>query len=108
MSSEKDFDRIFKALSDARRRRILDLLKTRPRTTGEICLEFLELDRCTVMQHLDVLEAARLLVQRKEGRYRWNYLDVVPLREIYERWIDPLTSHAVGVLSRLRHDLENQ
>ena len=108
MSSEREFDQIFKALSDARRRRILDLLKTRPQTTGEICSEFPELDRCTVMQHLDVLERSRLLIRKKEGRHRWNYLDVVPLREIYERWIDPLTSPAVDVLSRLRRDLEEK
>ena len=51
-------DRVFKALSSRTRRELLDLLKERPRTTGELCARFPGLDRCTVMQHLAVLEDA--------------------------------------------------
>ncbi len=54
-------DRVFKALGDRRRRKVLDLLKTEPLTTGEICNRFPTLDRCTVMQHLGVLERASLI-----------------------------------------------
>ena len=56
MSSESDDDPIFKALAHRRRRDILDLLKEEPRTTGALCEAFPEMDRCTVMQHLRVLE----------------------------------------------------
>ncbi|EMN29328.1 DNA-binding helix-turn-helix protein [Leptospira interrogans serovar Pyrogenes str. L0374] len=55
-------DSVFKALSDPKRREILDLLSIKPKTTGEICSHFKSLDRCTVMQHLKVLEHAGLLI----------------------------------------------
>jgi DNA-binding transcriptional ArsR family regulator len=100
-------DLVFKALADARRRRILDLLKARPRTTGELCARFARsLDRCTVMQHLGVLERAELVLVRREGRLRWNYLNAAPFREIGERWISPFAGPAVELLMRLKRDLE--
>jgi DNA-binding transcriptional ArsR family regulator len=106
MSTHTDHDTIFKALADARRRRILDLLKKAPRTTGELCERFKHLDRCTVMQHIGVLEHAGLLISRREGRNRWNYLNVAPFREIYDRWISSYASEAVDLLGRLKRDLE--
>lgn len=59
------------------------------------------------MQHLGVLERAGLIIVQKKGRFRWNYLNVVPIREIYDRWIDQYASPSVGLLTRLKHDLEN-
>jgi len=106
MSIDKSQDRIFKALSDSRRRHILDLLKNEPKTTGAICDHFKDLDRCTVMQHLGVLGKAGLIIGKKEGRFRWNYIDVVPIREIYDRWINQYASPSIELLSRLKNDLE--
>jgi DNA-binding transcriptional ArsR family regulator len=103
MSSD---DRVFKALADRRRRRILDLLKDQPRTTGEICRRFPSLDRCTVMLHLKVLETAGLVLVKREGRLRWNYLNPLPVKEIYDRWISRHASVAVGFLSAMKRDLE--
>lgn len=106
MSREEHDDRVFKALADARRRKILDLLKTSARTTGELCEHFKDLDRCTVMQHLGVLEKAGLVIARREGRQRWNYLNVLPIKELQDRWISPYASHAVQLLAKLKRDLE--
>jgi DNA-binding transcriptional ArsR family regulator len=106
MSRAAKDDWIFKALADFRRREILDLLKERPKTTGEICDHFKKLDRCTVMQHLGVLERADLIIVKREGRYRWNYLNVVPIKDIHDRWINPYASRSVEFLSRLKRDLE--
>ena|SRR5438067_1791832 len=103
MSTE---DRVFKALADRRRRRILDILKTAPRTTGEICKRFASLDRCTVMQHLRVLEKAQLIIVKREGRLRWNYLNPLPVKEIYDRWISAHAAIAVDFLSAMKRDLE--
>lgn len=100
-------DRIFRALSHGTRREILDLLREAPRTTGELCASFPRLDRCTVMQHLGVLERADLVVARSEGRRRWNVLNVLPIKEIHDRWISPYAANAVGLLARLRRDLED-
>ena len=102
----RDDDRVFKALADARRREILDLLKASARTTGELCAHFRDLDRCTVMQHIGVLEKAGLLISRREGRQRWNHLNVMPLKELHERWISPYAAHAVDLLARLKREIE--
>ncbi len=107
MSREKNDDLIYKALADSRRRELLDLLKNAPKTTGDICSHFKKLDRCTVMQHLGVLEKAGLVFTKKEGRYRWNYLNAVPIREIYDRWINKYASPSVELLTKLKHDLES-
>ena len=107
MSTTDRDDQLFKALADARRRAILDLLKVAPRTTGQLCDHFAgELDRCTVMQHIGVLERAGLVISRREGRVRWNYLNATPVKEIHDRWISPYAASAVALLSRMKADME--
>lgn len=106
MSAADVHDAVFKALGDARRRRMLDLLKAGPRTTGQLCDDFPELDRCTVMQHLGVLERAGLVISQKRGRERWNYLDPLPIKDIHDRWIGRYAARAVDLLARLKRDLE--
>jgi len=106
MSSSDESDRVFKALSAATRRDILDALKDKPRTTGELCDRFRALDRCTVMQHLKVLEGADLVIVKREGRERWNHLNPLPIKHIYDRWIGAYAGRAVEMLDRLKTDLE--
>jgi|SRR5208283_41599 len=109
MSSPAQDDLLFKALADSRRREILDLVKSAPRTTGELCRHFDgQLDRCTVMQHIGVLERAELLIARREGRQRWNYLNAAPFKEIYDRWISAYAAPALDLLTRLKRDLESE
>jgi DNA-binding transcriptional ArsR family regulator len=60
------------------------------------------------MQHLGVLEKAGLIIVKKEGRFRWNYLDVVPIREIYDRWINQYASPSVELLTRMKSDIESE
>lgn len=108
MSTRDEHDRIFKALSAATRRAILDVLKDRPQTTGQLCRCFPALDRCTVMQHLKVLEEADLVIVRREGRERWNHLNPLPIKQIHDRWIGPYAARAVEMLDRLKTELERQ
>ncbi len=108
MRREDKYDSIFKALADSRRREILDLLRQRSRTTGEICEQIENLDRCTVMQHLGVLERADLIIVKREGRLRWNYLNPIPIKVLYDRWIGGYANNAVELLARMKQDLENQ
>jgi DNA-binding transcriptional ArsR family regulator len=103
---DEELDRVIKALASSTRRRIIDLLKDRPRTTGELCARFPDLDRCTTMQHLGVLERAGLVVVRRQGRERWNHLDVLPIKMIHDRWIGDYARSAVELLGRLRSDME--
>ena len=87
---------------------MLDLLKDQPQTTGELCARFPALDRCTVMQHLKVLEAADLVIVQREGRERWNHLNPLPIKDIHDRWIGPYAERAVALLDQLRADLEEK
>jgi len=107
MSTESNEDRIFRALAAPIRRRILDRLKNNPQTTGELCAGFAELDRCTVMQHLKVLEAADLVVPVRRGRERWNHLNALPIRDIADRWIGSYAAAAAEKLATLRTELES-
>jgi DNA-binding transcriptional ArsR family regulator len=59
-----------------------------------------------VMQHLKVLEDAELVIVRRKGRERWNYLNPLPIKHIHDRWIGPYATHAVDILDRLKRDLE--
>lgn len=95
ISSEKDerLDLVFKALSDPRRRSILDYLKGKSRTTGEIIKLFPDLSRFGVMKHIDVLRDAGLIIVRAEGKKRFNALNPIPIREMYERWIEPFSEY---------------
>ena len=106
MSNEDENDLIFKALGHRMRRRIVDFLKLEPRTTGMLCEAFDDMDRCTVMQHLKVLEAADLVIVQREGRERWNHLNPLPIKHIHERWISQYATHALTLLDRLKSGLE--
>ena len=106
MSTEDENDLIFKALGHRARRHILDLLKSEPRTTGMLCDLVPDLDRCTVMQHLKVLEDAGLIVAERRGRERWNHLDALPIQAIHERWIGPYAAYAASMLSQLKRQVE--
>ena len=106
MSSESQEDAIFKALANGKRRQMLDAIRHAPLTTGALCEKFPEMDRCTVMQHLKVLEDADLIIPRREGRERWNHLNSMPIKQIHDRWIGPYAERAVSVLERLKADLE--
>jgi DNA-binding transcriptional ArsR family regulator len=107
MSSESNEDAVFKALANGKRRQMLDALKQAPLTTGALCERFPDMDRCTVMQHLKVLEEADLILARREGRERWNHLNALPIRAIHDRWISQYAGHAVSVLSALKGELED-
>jgi DNA-binding transcriptional ArsR family regulator len=106
MSIPEQHDRVFKALGSQVRRQILDDLRDQPLTTGTLVAHFPELDRCTVMQHLKVLEDAELVIPVRKGRERWNHLNVAPIHEIHERWIGPHAAHATARLAKLKRDLE--
>lgn len=108
MSTTEGVDAVFKALASPVRRQILDDLRDQPLTTGALCAHFAEVDRCTVMQHLKVLDAADLIIVERRGRERWNHLNPLPIYAIHERWIGPHAASAVAMLNRMKHDLESE
>jgi DNA-binding transcriptional ArsR family regulator len=85
---------VFKALADPTRRTILDELMERDgQTLFEICARLatrhgLGSSRQATSQHLDVLEAAGLVETRREGRYKFHYINTTPIEPIVERWLN--------------------
>ena len=74
-------------LSEPTRRRILDLLRERPRLVGELTEE-LGLTQPGTSKHLRVLREAGLVRVRRDAQRRWYELDPEPLREI-DQWLTP-------------------
>jgi DNA-binding transcriptional ArsR family regulator len=105
---EDSLDPAWKALSDSTRRAILDFVRDRPRTTTEIVESFPHLSRFGVMKHLDVLRQAELVHTREAGRQRVNSLNVVPIRQIYERWVGPFQELWSGDLLQIRDMAETK
>jgi DNA-binding transcriptional ArsR family regulator len=102
-----DEDLVFKALADASRRFLLDLLHKRDgQTLGELEWE-LEMTRFGVMKHLKLLEEAGLVITRREGREKLHFLNAVPIRQIHDRWIDKYKAHQVSALVDLKKTLES-
>lgn len=101
-----DTDLLFKALADPGRRKLLDLLHASDgRTLNELC-EHMDMSRQGVTQHLDVLEAANLVVTMRRGREKLHFLNPVPLQDIYDRWIAKFEKRRLKALSDLKRKLE--
>jgi DNA-binding transcriptional ArsR family regulator len=85
-------DLLFKALADPTRRKILDELSDRDgQTLFELCQRLLirhniASTRQAISQHLDLLEAADLVIVKREGRYKFHYINTAPLGAIQQRW----------------------
>src|SRR6188508_3082921 len=100
-------DAVWRALSNPVRRKLLDSMSGGPRTTGELAQQLPALSRFAVMQHLGVLTEAGLVVARQRGRYRFNYLNPVPLRRWYERWVVPLADGAAAEMLAMERAVDN-
>src|SRR5580658_1436649 len=103
-----DLEHVWRGLSSPIRRRVLDLLRAGPLTTGELAEQFPDLTRYAVMQHLGVLEESGLLLVRREGRNRFNYLNPVPLRMIYERWVNEHADYSADTMLRIKRFAEQK
>jgi DNA-binding transcriptional ArsR family regulator len=83
---------VFKALADPTRRRILDELAERDgQTLFELCSRLtmkyqLGSSRQAISQHLEVLVGAGLVTSRREGRYKFHFIDTAPLQRLTDRW----------------------
>ncbi|HTJ32291.1 MAG TPA: metalloregulator ArsR/SmtB family transcription factor [Dactylosporangium sp.] len=83
---------VFRAIADPTRRTILDELTEHDgQTLFELCGRLtmkhaITSSRQAISQHLEVLEAAGLVRTRREGRYKFHYIDAGPLEALVERW----------------------
>ena len=103
----EDLEDVWRALANPTRRRILDLLREGPRSTGGLADAFPDLSRFAIMQHLGVLVEADLVIVRRDGRHRYNYLNPVPIQQIHDRWVSRYTRPWTEALVDLRDELES-
>lgn len=94
-----DLDRVFHALADPGRRRMLDRLSQGPASVSELGKP-LAMSLAAVLQHVQILEASGLVQSRKLGRTRTCSLDAKALRSA-ERWISERRAFAERRLDRL-------
>ena len=103
-----DEDKVFKALADATRRKLLDLLyEKNGQTLGQLC-EHLNMARQSATQHLEILEAAYLVTSVKQGRERRHFINPVPIHEVYERWVRKFERERLSLLHDLKTQLEGE
>ncbi len=99
-------DRAFKALADASRRKLLDVLyRENGQTLTDLCTH-LDMTRQAVSKHLAVLEDANLVVTVWRGREKLHYLNPVPIADIAERWIGKFERQRLHALRDLKRSLE--
>src|SRR6478752_4404229 len=105
---DDDQDRLFKALADSGRRKLLDRLHAHNgQTLGQLC-EDMQMSRQAVTKHLKLLEDANLVVTIWRGREKLHYLNPVPIHEIAERWIGKFEQGRLRVLAELKRKLEGE
>ena len=101
-------DKVFKALGDHTRRKLLDLLfEKNGQTLGQLC-ENLDMARQSATQHLDILEAANLVSTVRRGREKLHFINPVPLHQVYERWVRKFERQRLGMLRNLKTELEGE
>jgi DNA-binding transcriptional ArsR family regulator len=94
----------YAALADPSRRLILDLLRGRERSVGEL-IEPLGLSQPGVSKHLKVLREAGLVDVRPEGKQRWYSLRARPLAEV-DAWLEPYRAYWEEQFDALERHLE--
>jgi DNA-binding transcriptional ArsR family regulator len=101
-----EMDKVFKALADPTRRRLLDRLQDHDgQSLNALCAD-LGMSRQAVTQHLAVLEAANLVVAVREGRERLHHLNPIPIQQIAARWIEKFERPRLRALLNLKNRRE--
>ncbi len=101
-------DKIFKAMADRTRRRLLDRLFEAPgQTLSDLC-QGLAMSRQSVSKHLGILEAAGLVVTEWRGREKYHFLNPMPIAEVSDRWIDKYSKARTDAIISLKRALEEK
>jgi DNA-binding transcriptional ArsR family regulator len=96
----------FEVLAEPSRRQILDLLRGRERSVGEL-VGAMRLSQPGVSKHLRVLREAGLVTVRREAQRRWYRLRAQPLTEV-DAWLEPYREFWAGRLDALEEHLEKE
>jgi DNA-binding transcriptional ArsR family regulator len=103
-----DADKVFKALADPSRRRLLDMLFVENGLTLTALCQDLDMTRQAVTQHLAVLEDAHLVSTTRSGREKLHYLNPVPIHEVFDRWIRKFERPRLKALGEFKRKLERR
>ena len=76
---------LFKALNDPTRRSILEMLKDKDMTAGEIAAQF-DMSWPSVSHHLELLRKADLVVAQKEGQYIYYSINTTVMDDMLQ-WL---------------------
>src|SRR5258705_440182 len=101
-------DEVFKALADPTRRGLLDELFKQDGQALSALEERLPMSRFGVMKHLKVLEGAGLVTTKRRGREKLHFLNPIPIRLVYERWVSKYSEPWASALSGLKQELEEE
>lgn len=101
-------DDVFKALADPNRRKILDIVHSRPGINVNELTEHFEFSRYNTMKHLKLLESAKLVTSKREWNNRLLYLNAVPIQMIYDRWITKFSGEWASKLTKIKSNLETK
>jgi len=105
---QTDTEKVFKALADPTRRKLLDrLYEKNGQTLGQLC-ENLNMARQSATQHLGLLEDANLVSTVRRGREKLHFINPVPLHEVYERWVRKFERQRLSLLHDLKKELEGE
>jgi DNA-binding transcriptional ArsR family regulator len=96
----------FEVLAEPTRRRILDLLRERERSVGEL-VSRLTISQPGVSKHLRVLREAGLVEVRTDAQRRWYGLRAEPLSEV-DAWLEPYRRFWAQRLDALEEHLDGE
>lgn len=101
-----DDDKVFKALGDPARRRLMDrLYRKNGQALTELCAS-MDMARQSVTQHLGLLQEANLISTTRRGREKLHFINPVPLHDVYRRWVRKFETGRLALLHDLKHNLE--
>jgi DNA-binding transcriptional ArsR family regulator len=99
-------EKVFKALADGSRRKLLDALyRKNGQTLGELC-SHLDMARQSATQHLEILAEANLVTSVRRGREKLHFINPVPIHEVFERWVRKFERQRLNFLHELKSQLE--
>ena len=101
-------DKVFKALADSGRRKLLDMLRRENGQTLTRLCSHMSMTRQAVTKHLKILEDATLVATLWRGREKLHYLNPVPIHQIAERWIEKFERPRLDALADLKKSLEGE
>ena len=101
-------DAVFKALADLTRRSLLDALYDEDGQTLSALERRLPMTRIGVMKHLRILEDAGLVTTQRRGREKLHFLNPVPIRQVYDRWVSKYAEPWAATLTGLKRQLEEE